>query len=116
MSKYSGKCDLADWIEISGGFEKFMQKNPVIYVGDAESPITFEKESELMPYYPYVVSVGCHSKESEYIRLMPISWVDYEEQKYGHLGMHDYYRQWLIEDIEEKKQEELELEDNMHLG
>ena len=116
MSRYSGKCDLCDWVEISGGFEKFIQRNPTIYLGDAEEPISFTKESELMPYYPHIVSIGYHSDKSEYIRLMSTSWVDHEEREYGHHKIHDYYRQRLAMDIEEKKREELELESNMHIG
>lgn len=116
MSRYSGKCDLADHIEIYGGFQKFMENNPEIYVGDSETKLSFAKESELMPYYPYVISVSAHSPGHDFIRLMSISWVDYEEQKYGHMTMHDYYRNSLAEDIEKKKQEETESENNLHIG
>lgn len=107
MSRYSGKCDLADWVEISGGFYEFVSNNPSIYVGDSEQPLRFEKESELMPYYPYVVSVCVHNKDGdkpvEYIRLMDESWIDYEEKKYGKPGMNDFYRRRLAEDIEAQK-------------
>lgn len=98
MSKFSGKCDFCDEIEI-WGLEHIL--NSEVYVGKAQEPLHLTCLEDCIPYYPYVVSVAAHdnAKQRGYIRLTEKSWVDLEEERYGHHAMHDYYRKALQEEL-----------------
>ena len=112
MSQYSGKCDLCDWLEIYGGFENAIKRPLHIRVGyDSDEYLHFEKESDLMPYYPYVISFASSCQDGECnIVLMEESWVDHEEKEFAKYGlkspMFDYYRKRLADDIEKQKEKE----------
>lgn len=99
MSKFSGKCDFCDEIEIFG-LEHIL--NSEVYVGDSEEPLKLTCLADCVPYYPHIVSVASHDnvKNRSYIRLTSKSWVDIEEERYGKLRSHDYYRRRLQEEIE----------------
>lgn len=77
MSKFSGKCDLYDWIEIAGGYQEFMDCGYTIYVGKSEEPLKIESLKDLVPYYPYVIS----SVAGGILHLSSRSWVDMEEER-----------------------------------
>lgn len=81
MSKYSGKCDLADVLEIYKYTLEEIKEKVRIYVGASKKPLHIEKESDLIPYYPYVV-VSSYSSEdrSADLHLTDESWVDREER------------------------------------
>lgn len=98
MSRFSGKCDFYDEIEIYG-LEHIL--NSEIYVGASQEPLRLTCLADCVPYYPYVVSIAAHDnvKNRSFIRLTEKSWVDIEEERYGHLKMHDYYRQVLQEEL-----------------
>lgn len=83
MSCYSGKCDLADTIEIHDYTLEELQNNVTIYVGyDNPEPMHIEKMEDLIPFYPYII--GCASynnvERKAVIHLSSESWVDYEER------------------------------------
>jgi len=103
MSKFSGKCDLADLIEIKGGYDKI--KGYEIYLGDMEHLIEHHSLKDLVSYYPYIETMGYHNNSTNKgtIILSKKSWVDIEEERYGHLEMHDLYRKYLAEEIERSK-------------
>lgn len=96
MSRFSGKCDFCDEIEIVG-LDKIL--NAEIYVGDSKEPLKLTCLADCVPYYPYVISVSSQTEDGLYIRLTSKSWVDIAEEQYGHTGLHDYYRDVLEEEL-----------------
>lgn len=94
MSLFSGKCDLYDGISILGGFQKFKERYPVIHIGE-DIVIKYEKPADLIRYYPHIIAVSC----GDYVRISSKSWVDIEEERYGHMPIHDYYRDKLREEF-----------------
>lgn len=78
MSNFSGKCDLYDHIEIHGLENTLKSK---IYVGyDSKEPLKIKEERDLVPYYPFVISMGAFNHGIGTIYLMDESWVNYEEK------------------------------------
>lgn len=78
MSRFSGKCDLYDHIEICGLENTLKSK---IYLGwDSDEPLDIKEERDLVPYYPFVISMGAYENGVGTIHLMSKSWVDYEEE------------------------------------
>lgn len=78
MSRFSGKCDLYDHIEICGLENTLKSK---IYLGwDSEEPLDIKEERDLVPYYPFVISCGAFEHGVGTMHLMSKSWVDYEEE------------------------------------
>lgn len=104
MSKFSGRCDLADVIDICGGFERFKEKKPIIYVGESEKPIKCEKIQDIIPYYPYIITSSVSGDGKNTYWLSSKSWVDIEENLYGHQTIHDYYRDKLRKEMEKHSQ------------
>ena len=104
MSKFSGKCDFYDVIEMHG-LEHIL--NSDVYIGDSNIPLNLVCYKDCIPYFPYVVSIAGYSRNSKsFIRLTTKSWVDIEEERYGHMRMHDLYREFLKEEIEKYSLEE----------
>ena len=77
MSRYSGKCDLADHIEIFG--EKSVL-NSTIYIADNKEPLEFHSIKDLIPYYPYIIGTSAGNKDSCVMRLSKESYIDYIER------------------------------------
>ena len=77
MSRFSGKCDFYDHIEIFGE-EKV--KNARIYIGNSQQPLNFNKMEDLIPYYPYIISIAAGDKNGEMIRLTSESYIDIMEK------------------------------------
>lgn len=96
MSRFSGKCDFYDEIEIFG-LDKILKSE--VYVGDSDEPLKLNCLADCVPYYPYVVVTSATSGDRATIRLTSKSWVDIEEDRYGHFASHDYYRKILQEEI-----------------
>lgn len=78
MSRYSGKCDIADTIDMQG--EKIL--NAKIYVGYSNVPLQIDSMTDLIPYYPYIISSAYFDnvEGKSIIRLSTKSWVDHEER------------------------------------
>ena len=100
MSKFSGKCDLADIIEIAGGFEKFKGTRLFKKTATGAVEIIYDEYKDIIDYLPYIEIVGFSMNGERRITLSHASWVDIEEEKYGHLEMHDVYRKYLQEEKE----------------
>lgn len=103
MSKFSGKCDFCDTIAIHG-LDHVLRCD--VYVGSSDTPLPLKTLADCVPYYPYVVSMAWHDnvKDRGMIRLTEKSWVDIEEERYGHMGSHDLYRRMLAEEISKVNQ------------
>lgn len=97
MSRFSGKCDFCDEIEIFG-LDKILKSE--VYVGDSDEPLKLTCLADCVPYYPYVVVTSACSGDRATIRLTSKSWVDIEEDRYGHFASHDYYRKILQEEMQ----------------
>lgn len=89
ISKYSGRCDLADTIGIHG-VEEIINKYKIYYC-DQILPLEVKKKKDLIPYYPFLVREMFSSKESGgVIRISAESYVDREERE--HL-------QWILDAV-----------------
>ena len=71
MSRYSGKCDVFDWfgmIACDDGetpFECFKRRNAKMFHDhDSKYPITIEKPSDLVPFYPFLTAVMTVSEDN----------------------------------------------------
>ncbi len=79
MSKYSGKCDFADHVEVFG-LENVLN-NSDIYLGWNIIPLKMTCEKDLVPYYPYLVIMSTYGGGRRIVRLSSISFVDEEEKE-----------------------------------
>lgn len=97
MSRFSGKCDFCDLIDIFG-LDKIL--NSIIYVGDKR--VELKSRRDCIPYYPHIERMGgWDAKEGRGVFfLTDRSWVDIEEERYGHMKIHDYYREALRKEME----------------
>lgn len=78
MSKYSGKCDLADIYYIRDNWDFTKNK---IYIKNNIIPLRIDCEKDLMPYFPYLQSYGSGDKDGLIIHLTDKSFVDIEEEE-----------------------------------
>jgi hypothetical protein len=99
MSKFSGKCDFYDEIEIFG-LDKILMSQ--VYVGESEVPLVLRTYEDCIPYFPHIITMSVYDNAAgrNVIRLSERSWVDIEERRYGKTPMHDYYRKLLKEEKE----------------
>ena len=83
ISRYSGKCDLKDSLEIHNYTLEELQNNVKIYVGNNTEPLHIEKMADLIPYYPYIVGSACfnNTDRKSVIHLSSESFVDREERE-----------------------------------
>lgn len=87
------------------GIEKTLKCD--IYIGspfDTENPpekLDLRTEADCVPYYPYIISVQVFNK----IYLTRESWVQIQEQRYGHLPMFAYYRKALLNELKKFERE-----------
>ena len=69
MSKFSGKCDLYDWLyDIAGNadetpYETYKRLNTELYLNEGMKAIIIRKPSDLVPYYPYYDAVHCYERD-----------------------------------------------------
>lgn len=75
MSKYSGKCDVADWCD---GFTDEQLLAMRFYIGRNIVPLKIESQKDLAPYYAHLVSAASGSD----IRISEESFVDLEEREH----------------------------------
>ena len=106
MSKFSGKCDFFDHIEIFG-LDNVLKSN--IYVGLDEEPLILKSMKDCIPYYPYVIGASFTTNGIGTIRLSSKSWVDIEEERYGHMSIHDYYRNELKKELDKSYHDDSEV-------
>lgn len=97
MSKFSGKCDFCDEIDIFG-LENILKSK--VYIGSSDIPLVLRNRKDCIPYYPYIVVGSVTEHGIGTIRLSNRSWVDIEEERYGHMTMHDHYRNELKKEME----------------
>lgn len=97
MSRFSGKCDFCDVIEIMG-LEHVLKCE--IYVGD--ELVELKSLRDCIPLYPHIVTSSYTDRKNMtgVIRLSSRSWVDLEEERYGHGSWHDWYRNELKKEME----------------
>lgn len=74
MSKYSGKCDFYDFIATNGAEKVLNQKS--VYLGQNIVPLAFKTPSDLVPYYPHIVSIFY----GDTIRITTESYIDVQER------------------------------------
>lgn len=93
MSRWSGKCDFADSIEMHGGIEYL--KNSKVYIYEEQPDGTykdkllhFEKESDVVPYYAHIIGMAYHNnaENKHVIHLSSKSYPDSHEEEM--LGYH----------------------------
>lgn len=60
MSRFSGKCDFCDDIDIFG-LERILKSN--VYLHGREEPLKLTCKEDCIPYYPYIVSSACYLRD-----------------------------------------------------
>lgn len=77
MSRFSGKCDFYDLIDIHG-VDKILSCD--IYNYKDLLPLRIDSAKDFIPYYPYLTPLVNIGKNSGYLRLSQQSFIDQEEQ------------------------------------
>lgn len=107
ISRYSGKFDLADELEIHNYTLEELQNNVRIYIGNSQKPLHIEKMSDLIPYYPYIIGSYCSTNiDGERKSVMYItseSFVDREERE-----RLEYYLEYAIKVYNRCKRKKIE--------
>jgi len=94
ISRFSGKCDLFDNIEIHDGLDNLI-KNSKVYIYEKQPDGTynkkllhFEKESDIVPYYAHIIGMAYHNnaENKHVIHLSSKSYPDSHEEEM--LGYH----------------------------
>ena len=80
MSKYSGKCDFYDHIEMCKNEEEVL--NTKIYIGNSETPLNIHSMVDLIPYYPHIIYLGVYNGENNIVRLTEKPYTDIEEEEH----------------------------------
>ena len=107
MSKFSGKCDFYDEIEIFG-LENILKSK--VYIGDNKKPLTLTCREDCIPYYPYVVTASAKTNNVGTIFLTNKSWVDIEAERYGEMSCHKHYRELLKKELEKAENSAIPLD------
>ena len=106
MSRYSGKCDLYDHFMMIGVDEntteeeineKIGKSNFYIYLNSKDlrrHKLDIHNIHDLIPYYPYLISCGCFSKDGDNIFLSSRSFVDSEEDERFEWVLRDGIKYW----------------------
>lgn len=80
MSKWTGKCDFCDHLEIIGADENFDEyKNNTklsILTDRGEKPIKFEKYEDLIPYFSHIIILSAYSDGKRTEVLSSKSWLE----------------------------------------
>lgn len=103
MSRFSGRCDFCDEIEIFG--LDFIL-NSKVYLGDSRTPLDLNSLADCIPYYPYVVASGGYNIKDGYGTLYLAAESEVVRRaKYDPEGA-DRYRKLLEEEIQRSKSNE----------
>lgn len=107
MSKFTGKCDFYDQIEVCG-IDSVL--NADIEIGNKHIQLKSLKECAL--YYPNIISMSCASNDHSYIKLTDDAWFNIEEKRNLKIEMEwvkkEYRRckrkkeEFVIDDVYEK--------------
>lgn len=100
MSKFTGKCDFYDQIEVCG-IDSVL--NADIEIGNKHIQLKSLKECAL--YYPNIISMSCASNDHSYIKLTDDAWFNIEEKRNLKIEM-----EWVKKntvDVKEKKKNSL---------
>lgn len=83
MSRFSGKCDFYDCVASFYTFEE-IQNKVKIFVGKSDKPLKIEKMTDLIPYYPYLISLGAYDivDRTDTVHLTSKSYIDLREQDF----------------------------------
>lgn len=102
MSKFSGKNDFYDTVEIFG-IDYIL--NCKVFVGKKKEPEFLLVPIDCVPLYPHIVTAAIYDRANEtgYIRLSEKSWVDMEEERCGKMKEYEIYRRALQEELEKAK-------------
>jgi hypothetical protein len=105
MSRWSGKCDFADTLEVYKYTLEELQNNVKIYVGKHPESLHIEKMSDLIPYYPYLVGSAWYDNKDRkaVIHLTSESFVDREERE-----TLEFYMKWILKIYNRCKRKKIE--------
>lgn len=97
MSRFSGKFDFCDEIDIKG-LDRILRCD--VYCNGQR--LELKTRRDCIPYYPHIIACSAWDNERRCgsITLSGKSWVDIEEERYGHMKIHDFYREALRKEME----------------
>lgn len=79
MSRYSGKCDVADMYD---DYTDEQLQNTDFYIGRNIVPLRIESQKDLAPYYPHLVCVSSRGNSRETCVITTDSFIDREEAEH----------------------------------
>ena len=85
MSQYSGKCDVADWISGMEKRDPDFAKKINLYAGDSDhkAKVPVERPEDIVPYYPFIVGMGCGERDGKTsMWIGSKSYITEEEESY----------------------------------
>lgn len=115
ISRYSGKCDLFDSIEIHDGLDNLIY-NSKVYIYEKQPDGTykdkllhFEKESDVVPYYAHIIGCAYHNnaENKHVIHLSSKSYPDSHEEE-----MLEWYKKTLVRYYNSCKRKKIEFNVN----
>lgn len=100
MSQFSGKCDFYDhlciYCETEDDFEKLLAISEIkINSKDGREHLLRVKTiKDAVKYYPYLITLGCFSKEKHSFVLSSSSFIDREEKEHLQYDIDAVFRYW----------------------
>lgn len=80
MSRFSGKCDFYDYLD-EKRINNIIEGTLKVYAAGHIVPLHITSEKDLVPYYPYLVTMAGYYNNQGRIHLSSSSFVDEEEQE-----------------------------------
>lgn len=104
MSKFSGKCDFYDIIEMYG-LDRILAAR--VCIANTDEELQLNCRADCIKYYPHIVMYSsCNNEGNDCFCLSEKSWVDMEEERYGLHPYYDTYRELLKKEIEKYEKTE----------
>ena len=98
MSKFSGKCDFYDIIEMYG-LDRILAAR--VCKANTYEDLQLNCRADCVPYYPYIVMYSSHNTEGkDFFCLSEKSWIDME------IGSYEAYKELLRKEIEKYEKTE----------
>lgn len=92
MSRFCGKCDFYDWISDKTD-EEINRSEFYIYHEGRRLKLDIHSQYDAALYYPYLVSIGCHSDDKDVIVLSNDCFIDTEEQEHISWWVRDTWKE-----------------------
>ena len=99
MSRWSGKCDVADHFWMRAETDEDVQKeidktNFYMWINDRRVKLDIHTVKDLVPYYPFLISMSVWDGEHGTVVLSKESFVDREEREFMEWNLRDAIKEY----------------------